>query len=91
MSGFYSNWIKVQHPNEVFPQMTSNGYQAPFYFGGSQVPEALATDLHESKHKTSHKNSQSEVKDITGKGVQNTTIDKHSNIMLPRHMSTIKK
>lgn len=91
MSGFYSNWVKVQHPNEVFPQMTSNGYQAPFYFGASQVPEVLALDIHESKHKTGHKVSQNNVQNITGKGIQNTTIEKNNNIRIPRHMSSVRK
>lgn len=43
MSGFYANWAKVQNPdltnNNI--QMQSGGYQVPFYFGGSNVPNAL--------------------------------------------------
>lgn len=48
MSGFYNNWFKVTHPNanNDIIQMKSNGIQKPFYFGGSQVPEVLNTDLH---------------------------------------------
>lgn len=41
MSGFYQNWVKVQNPNAVFPQMESEGFKKPFYFGGSQVPTQL--------------------------------------------------
>ena len=36
MSGGYSP--KVSNPNTIFPQMTSEVYQKPFYFGSSQVP-----------------------------------------------------
>jgi len=49
MSGFYNNWTKVQNPeftnNNV--QMQSGGYQVPFYFGGSNVPNALKLDTNE--------------------------------------------
>lgn len=38
MSGFYNYWPKVNHPNVIFPQMKSEGFKPPFYFGGSQVP-----------------------------------------------------
>jgi hypothetical protein len=43
MSGFYNNWLKVQNPNFTNNnvQMQSNELQVPFYFGGSQVPNAL--------------------------------------------------
>jgi len=48
MSGFYSNWTKIQNPdftnNNV--QMQSGGSQVPFYFGGSNVPTALGIDAH---------------------------------------------
>jgi hypothetical protein len=49
MSGFYNNWFKVTHPttsNDI-TQMKSGGYQKPFYFGGSQVPEVLKEKSHE--------------------------------------------
>jgi hypothetical protein len=32
---------KVENPNKIFYQMTSNGFQTPFFFGGSQVPVTL--------------------------------------------------
>jgi hypothetical protein len=32
---------KVTHPNKIFLQMTSGGFQTPFFFGGSQVPVDL--------------------------------------------------
>ncbi len=33
-SGFYP---QIEYPNNMRPQQLSQGYQAPFYFGGSQV------------------------------------------------------
>ena len=89
MSGFYNNWVKVQNPDEIFPQMESYAYQVPFYFGGSNVPISLGLDEH--KHLTVHSISQLKVKSITGKGVQNTTMSKHDNIRIPRHMSSVRK
>jgi hypothetical protein len=32
---------KVENPNKIFYQMESGGFQVPFFFGGSQVPESL--------------------------------------------------
>ena len=42
MSGFYNYWPKVNHPDTVYHQMESGGFQAPFFFGGSQVPVNLS-------------------------------------------------
>ena len=39
MSGGYSP--KVSNPNTIFPQMTSEAFLKPHYFGGSQVPVNL--------------------------------------------------
>jgi hypothetical protein len=39
MSGGYSP--KVSNPNTIFPQMTSEVYQKPFFFGASSVPVNL--------------------------------------------------
>jgi hypothetical protein len=50
-SGYYP---KVIHPNAILPQMKSSSFQAPFYFGGSQVPVNLAT-LKKGIHKKSKK------------------------------------
>lgn len=43
MSGVYANWIKPQYPfmNNDIPQMRSEGFQPPFFFGGSNVPSEL--------------------------------------------------
>ena len=41
-----SNWnFKVSNPNcsNNIPQMRSDCFQVPFYFGGSQVKEVLGT------------------------------------------------
>lgn len=46
MSGFYNNWVKVNNPtlsNDI-PAMRSNGFQVPFYFGGSNVPTSLGLE-----------------------------------------------
>ena len=39
MSGGYNP--KVSNPNLILPQMESQVFQKPFYFGGSQVPVNL--------------------------------------------------
>jgi len=39
MSGGYNP--KVSNPNLILPQMKSQVFQKPFYFGGSQVPVNL--------------------------------------------------
>lgn len=44
MSGYYSNWVKVNKPDEILPQMASPS--VPFFFGGSQVPETLKIQEH---------------------------------------------
>ncbi len=96
MSGFYQNWIKVQNPdmsNNITP-MVSGGFQTPFFFGGSPVPTVLqmtGTDMNitgEGVHNYSKIHFMPEVK---GKGVAPTQINKHSNIMMPRHMGSLKK
>ena len=43
MSGIYGNWIKPQYPfmsNDI-PQMRSEGFQQPFFFGASNIPNDL--------------------------------------------------
>lgn len=41
MSNPYAYYPKILHPELTYdiPQLKSLGSQAPFYFGGSQVPE----------------------------------------------------
>ena len=40
--------FKVSNPNcsNNIPQMKSDGFQVPFYFGGSQVKEALGNRIY---------------------------------------------
>lgn len=88
MSGFYQNWIKVQNPNlpNDIPPMESGGYQTPFYFGGSQVPVNLGIDNSiegGGLHKTNFKPH------VKGLKVPPIQVNRHSNIMIPRHLSSI--
>lgn len=87
MSGFYNNWIKVNNPNlnnNIVP-MESNGFQKPFYFGGSQVPYTLGTESHEIKH--SHCEKTDFLPNIEGKGIQKTVYKKLNNIHIPRKIN----
>lgn len=96
MSGFYNNWLKVQNPNlpNDIPQMKSGGFQEPFFFGGSQVPTALkleGTDMDiEGKGLKRYfkTNFQPEVK---GNGIAPTQFQKHSNIIMPRHIGSLSR
>jgi hypothetical protein len=44
-AGIYSYHPKVEHPRSTFIQMESDGFQPPFFFGGSQVPVMLQKDI----------------------------------------------
>jgi hypothetical protein len=90
-AGTYHYWPKVVNPNAVLPQMTSDTYQPPFYFGGSQVPENLGM-ASGSGIQTSYSSHIDHMKSLpsTSRGIE-TTVKKHSKIYLPKHMSTIKK
>jgi hypothetical protein len=84
MSGFYNYWPKVNHQDEAYYQMESDGFQPPFFFGGSQVPSALGikgNGLH-SGHVVSTR--QPTVK--LGLRKQNTYHEKHKNIHHPRRL-----
>lgn len=82
-SGTYSYHPKVAHENKVFSQMTSAGYQKPFFFGGSQVPLNLGIPIGSGlttpyiSH-TAHK----KVLGMSGRGI-NTTVQKNHKIYLP--------
>jgi hypothetical protein len=89
-AGIYNYHPKVEHPNKVFPQMESGGFQRPFFFGGSQVPTEFGVStgsgfstpyVSHTKHMR-HMNAQSR-----GCGV---TVHKNHKIYLPKHMSTIR-
>lgn len=88
MSGFYNNWVKVQNPtmsNEI-PQMESNGFQAPFYFGGSQVPVNLGLTNTNQNIKGGGMSKVNFKPVFQGKLNQTTLHKKHSNIHLPRKL-----
>lgn len=90
-AGTYNYWPKVVNPNKAFPQMTSDAFQPQFYFGGSQVPENLGI-INGSGISTQYKSHLDDMKSLTagGRGLK-TTMQKHSKVYLPKHMSTIKK
>lgn len=82
-SGIYNYRPKVEHPNKEFIQMTSGGFQPPFFFGGSQVP--LATGQINGKGMHTPYESAYDMKrklPMTGRGIQ-TTAKKGSKIYLP--------
>lgn len=87
MSGFYNYWPKVNHPDEVFPQMDSASHQPPFFFGGSQVPTALGI---KGNGMSSH-HMISTLRDTFGQGIisQKTHHEKHHRIIMPRYMKGI--
>jgi len=85
-SGTYNYHPKVAHPNAIFTQMTSDGFQKPFYFGGSQVPISLGikTESGVSTPYVSH-TQHSKHLGTQGRGIE-TTVQKNHNIFLPKHM-----
>ena len=88
MSGFYNNWLKVQNPtitNDI-PQMESNGFQTPFYFGGSQVPINLIMSDTNHNIKGGGMGKVNFKPVFQGKGIQKTLHKKYSNIHLPRNL-----
>lgn len=96
MSGIYNNWFKVQHPNASndIPPMESNGFQKPFFFGGSQVPISLGihdTNLHETGRGLKHHSKMNFLPDKKGKGIQHSNHHMQSNIHIPRHMGSLNK
>lgn len=89
MSGIYNYWVKVHHPELTdIPPLESN--QKPFYFGGSQVPSSLGSDINDIKGNGIDNSSKMNFKPIKkGKGVQSSNFHKASNIHLPRHIKSI--
>jgi hypothetical protein len=99
VSGVYNNWIKVQNPNTILPQMSSDNIRPPFYFGGSQVPVNLNLDSHNLNKgpatrdggPPTYSSSLNNIKSISMKGHGlgvglKTTHNKHDNIRLPKYM-----
>jgi hypothetical protein len=94
-SGIYSYWPKVNHPTSDMYQMTSGGFQSPFFFGGSQVPVNLHLDNHVITGSgihgyTSHLHKMSMLP-VSGSPVRGiaTTASKSNKIYLPKYMPTI--
>ena len=90
-AGIYNYHPKVEHPNKVFSQMTSDGFQPPFYFGGSQVPVNLGISTGSGIH-TPYISHIDHMKALSckGRGLE-TTVQKNHKIYLPKHIKTIKK
>jgi hypothetical protein len=87
MSGFYNYWPKVNHPDTVYHQMESGGFQTPFFFGGSQIPTALG--IKGNGFVTHHHISIHAPRQHLGLNVQLTNHTKHHNIHIPRHLKAI--
>lgn len=87
MSGFYNYWPKVNHPNEVFSQMESGGFQPHFFFGGSQVPTALG--IKGNGFHTKHHISLRQPNIGMGLKKQHTYHEKHHNVHIPRRMRSV--
>ena len=90
-SGTYAYWPKVNNPNAVLPQMTSDTQQKPFFFGGSQVPINLGLDTN-SHTKTLYKShvEHSRELDAQGRGI-GTTVRKNHKVYLAKNMPSISK
>jgi hypothetical protein len=85
-SGIYNYHPKVEQPHKVFYQMTSGGFQKPFYFGGSQTPVTLGFTTATPEHKPYDFTSDKMAGMGIGKrGIQQTTHEKHTKIMLPKN------
>jgi hypothetical protein len=85
-AGIYNYHPKVAHPNAILPQMTSEGFQPPFFLGGSQVPVNLGIPTGSGIHTpyvshVVHSKQMSAEKRGTG-----LTVHKNHKIYLPKHM-----
>ena len=85
-SGTYANWSKIQHPDKIFHQMTSDTQLPSFFFGGSQVPNALHISTGSGIRKNFYNSTiLQKVKDLQGRGIH-TTYEHTDRIMMPKHM-----
>jgi hypothetical protein len=80
---------KVLNSSNMLPQMISESYKPPFYFGGSQIPLALNVFIDGSGFKTPYTSSLQKKKMVltkgTGLGVGlKTSYSKHDVIRLPQ-------
>ena len=90
-SGIYNFHPKIEHPNKVFMQMESGGFQTPFFFGGSQIPLELnhASGSGIKTPYVSHtRHARAMDAQQRGTGV---TVHKNHKIYLPKYMSSISK
>ena len=88
-AGTYNYRPKVDHPNKVFHQMTSDTLQKPFFFGGSQVPVNLGLAIGSGIH-TPYISHVKHMKALSAKGRGlNLTVQKNHKIYLPKCMKTI--
>ena len=88
-SGTYQYWDKVLHPNSILPQMTGDTHLPPFFYGGSQVPNALHIAIGSGlKPKFYNSKILQGVKDLQGRGIH-TTYEHTDRIMMPKHMRRI--
>ena len=88
MSGIYNHWVKVLEPglpNDIV-QMRSNGDQKPFYFGGSNIPEV--NGISGSGFNTQH--TVSTIASKVNQGI-NPYYEKHSKIVLPKFLKSVRK
>jgi len=79
---------KVEHPDATLPQMVSEGFKPPFYFGGSQIPIAINGSMLGSGFRTPYRSAVVEKRKISSKGEGlglglKTTTSKHGSIRLP--------
>ena len=90
-SGTYGYFPKINHQENILQQMTSDALQPAFYFGGSQVPINLGFS-HGAGIRTPYKPALHSMKALgtQGRGLENT-YSRHNRIVLPKHMSTIKR
>ena len=91
MSYSYAYNPKVSHPDmrNSIPQTESNGFQTPFFFGGSQVPTDLflAKSIYNgAKGSGFHKSSHS----MTQLGDLDFTTKKGHNIQIPHTLPFMK-
>ena len=89
-SGIYNYHPKVAHPGAVLPQMTSDGFQPPFFFGGSQTPVSLGIATGSGIHTPyiSHV-EHAKVMPASKRGT-GLTVHKNHNVYLPKHMKGMK-
>jgi len=87
-AGFYNVHVHIDNPHKHYPGMDSQ--QAPFFFGGSQVPINLG--FQGSGLRRAYKSHLDHQRQLStqGRGIH-TTVQKSNKIFLPHHLVSIKK